>query len=1027
MNPPIRLTRAPCMAWPLRLLALAAVACTFPWAVAAAPQRLTVAILGIDQPENQVRRAESLDRYLSQQLADVDVRVVTLDFAGMERAILARQVDLVVTSTPDYLVYSDRNGLSAPLASIVQQFDGKRLPGTGGTILVRSDRRDINTLQDLRGKRIAIIGERSLGGFQVQAYELLQQGIKVSRDVVLVKTGLPQEQVMEYVLDGRADAAFVRSGMLEAWVQGGRIDGSALKLLGRRDLPGYPFALSTALYPNSPVAAMPQLDTLLAKRVVAALLTMPDGALGADPEIAQFALPADYESIRRLARELKLPPYDHEPPVTFADLWEDQRPWVVALLASIALVLGLLGFAARSVERLRRIAGQLEASEARFRRLFQETRQPALLMRGVHFVDANKAAAGMLSEASSGNLFGRTPMDFSPECQPDGVLSSEKAAAMIRIATEQGSHQFAWRHLRPGGELLDVHVLLTLIDFGDEQLVHAAMIDVTEATRNAAELAEHRRHLEELVVRRTEALEAANELVRASESRLALALDAANDAVWDWDIRAGTAYCSPPYLRMLGHDSAEARGTVEAVLLDRLPPEERVTLTGTMRDALLAGQADLEMPLRARDGSYRWVHVRARVVERDERGRPLRAAGTISDVTARKEMELALLESKERAETASVAKSAFLANMSHEIRTPMNAILGFTQLLEFDLDDTAAREKLARIQVAARHLLGIIDDILDFSKIEADRMSLVEANVDVSALLQEVHGTLAERASAKGLYLRMETDPALADHSLVGDPMRIRQVLFNFIGNAIKFTQQGGVTLRATLEAADASGVQLQFSVADTGIGLSDDEQSRLFLPFEQVQSGSTRRYGGTGLGLAISRRLARLMDGDCGVTSAAGGGSTFWFKVRLRVGRVEIAEPIRPRAGGPRRGSSVLIVEDNEVNQAMARAMLNRFGLRVDVANDGAEAVEKVRTGRYDAVLMDLQMPVMDGLEAARTIRGLEQGRTVPIIAMTASAFAADRASCIESGMNGYVAKPVQIESLRSALAEWLPDFNPR
>jgi two-component system, sensor histidine kinase and response regulator len=699
------------------------------------------------------------------------------------------------------------------------------------------------------------------------------------------------------------------------------------------------------------------------------------------------------------------------------------RAGVIALLTSMVVVLALLGFASRSVLRLRRSADKLHASEARFRRLFQDTRQPALLLRGAHVVNANQASANLLSLSTTEDLLGRTPGDFSPERQPDGALSSEKAARMIRIATEQGAHQFEWRHLRPNGEPMDVHVLLTLIDFGHEQLVHAAMIDVTEATRNAAELADYRRHLEELVVRRTEALEAANDQIRASESRLALALDAANDAVWDWDIRAGAAYCSPPYLRMLGYEPAETRGTVEAVLLDRLPPSEREHFIAGMNAALHAGQADMELQLQARDDSYRWVHVRARVIERDERGRPQRAAGTVSDITARKEMELALLEAKERAESASVAKSAFLANMSHEIRTPMNAILGFTQLLEFDLDDPAACDKLDRIHVAARHLLGIIDDILDFSKIEANRLSLAEADVDVPALVQEVQDTLADRAAAKGLYLRTDSDAALARLQLTGDAMRIRQVLFNLIGNAIKFTQQGGVTLRTRVEEEGATGVLLRFEVEDTGIGLSEEQKARLFLPFEQAQSGSTRRYGGTGLGLAISRRLARLMGGDCGVASDEGGGSTFWFNVRLRVGRVAVLATTRPDGGEPRRGSSVLLVEDNEVNQVMARAMLHRFGLRVDVANDGAEAVEKVRTGSYDAVLMDLQMPVMDGLEAARAIRGLEQARTLPIIAMTASAFAADRDSCIEAGMNGHVAKPVQIERLRAALAEWLPD----
>jgi PAS domain S-box-containing protein len=1011
----------------LRLLALVLLTCApLPLLHAEADPRMTVAVLAVDTPASQAQRVALLDRYLSGRLPDIDVRVLSLDFAAMERAVLSRQVDLLITSTPDYLTFAHRIGLSAPLVSIVQYHDGKRLPGIGGTVLARSDRKDINSLRDLRGKRIAVLGDRSLGGFQVQAYELLQQGIRIDREAVLVKSGLPQDRAMEYLLDGQVDAAFVRGGVLESWVRSGLIDATTLKVIGRRNLPGYPFALSTPLYPNSPVAAMPQLDIALAKRVAAVLLTMPAGTLGDDPIITDFSLPADYESIRRMARELKLPPYDHEPPITWADIWDDHRPWVIALTVSLTTVIALLGYASLNVVRLRRSAERLHASESRFRRLFEDSRQPAILLRGPCVVDANQAAANILGRSAPLELIGSTPADFSPERQPDGALSTDKATAMINFATEQGAHQFEWQHSRSDGEPLEVNVLLTLIDLGGEEMLHAALNDVTQAKKNAAELAEYRRHLEELVARRTEALEAANEKIRASESRLALALDAANDAIWDWDIATGTVYSSPAYYRMLGYEPGEFTGTLGNLFFDRLQPHEKPGVLARVTQALEAGQAAMELQLRAKDGTYRWVFTRARVVERDEQGKPKRAAGTISDITARKEMELALLEAKELAEAANVAKSSFLANMSHEIRTPMNAILGFTQLLELELDEPEALQKLDRIHAAARHLLGIIDDILDFSKIEAERLSLLDENLDVVALMQEVHGMLAERAAVKNLYLRIEPEPTLQGVALLGDSMRIRQVLLNFVGNAVKFTAQGGVILRARIEADNPEDLLLRFEVHDTGIGLSDAEQSRLFLPFEQVQSGNTRVYGGTGLGLAISRRIARLMGGDCGVTSTEGTGSLFWFTVRLRHGRIAVTESSRSAGREPRRGANVLLVEDNEVNQLMARAMLGRFGLVVDVANDGAEAVEKVRHGNYDVVLMDLQMPVMDGLEATRAIRCLERGHTVPIIAMTASAFAADRQACIEAGMNGHVAKPVQMERLRSTLAEWLPEVSP-
>jgi len=745
--------------------------------------------------------------------------------------------------------------------------------------------------------------------------------------------------------------------------------------------------------------------------------------------VAGFTLPADYEPVRRMLRGLQLPPYDHEPPVTWRQIWVDHRLWVVALASAVLAVFILLGVAATTALRLRRSNAGLAASEARFRRLFADSKQPASLLRDGTITQANQAMLDLLGVKSASQLEGTSPGQFSPALQPDERPSSSKAAEMIATALAQGSHEFDWRHERTDGAAVDVHVILTRIDFGTEQFLHAALIDITQAKRDEAELIQHRRHLEELVARRTAALEAANELVRASESRLALALDAANDAIWDWNIADGTTYCSPAYYRMLGYAPGELGDNFGPVLFERLHPSEKMDVLTRVTGALEVGHAEIELRLRAKDGNYRWMLTRARIVERDEQGKPRRAAGTLTDITVRKEMELALREAKEQAEAANIAKSSFLANMSHEIRTPMNAILGFTELLELEIPAAEAetRDRLRRIDTAAKHLLGIVDDILDFSKIEAGRLSLVESNIGVPALLAEVEGMLAERARSGGLWLKFELEPALRDLELVGDSTRITQMLLNLVGNAIKFTPAGGVTIRARVEVADADGVVLRFEVEDTGIGLTAEEQSRLFQPFEQAQNDNTRRYGGTGLGLAISRRLARLMNGDCGVSSASGAGSTFWFTVRLRAGRVAAPESLAVQATAPRAGARVLLVEDNEVNQMMARAMLGKFGLEVEVAGNGLEAVERVQSAHYDVVLMDLQMPIMDGLDATRAIRALEAGRTIPIIAMTASAFAADREKCIEVGMNGHIAKPVQMARLRSALAEWLPDVSPQ
>ena len=531
----------------------------------------------------------------------------------------------------------------------------------------------------------------------------------------------------------------------------------------------------------------------------------------------------------------------------------------------------------------------------------------------------------------------------------------------------------------------------------------------------------------------TEMIQRQAEEERVLRERLSTAAKAAGIHCWQLSYPGPQLVWSENVTAELGEEAADVpHSELLAKLTKSVHPDDVKVLTSIMSQAARSGETQSVEFRRTMPGgtvhTFRTHHRYFRTQDSES----FAVIGATIDVTEQMNVQLRLKEQAAQAQAANVAKSAFLANVSHEIRTPMNGIIGMTDLLlDTPLNDTQ-REFTETVRGSADALLSVINDILDFSKIEAGKLDIDNIEMDLRRNVEDVGAMLGFQAQGRALELLIQVHPDVPDR-VMGDPQRIRQCLINLVGNAIKFTRTGHIVVEVFGVGNREGKTLLHFEVRDTGIGLAPEVAQKLFQPFTQADSSTTRQFGGTGLGLSIVKRLVEMMGGTVGVDSELGKGSNFWFTLPLetvitKAAPVTALDPVRQLAAPERYNGNVLLVEDNSVNQKVASCFLRCFGVSVTIANDGAEGVRAFEARRYDLVLMDLQMPVMDGMQATQRIREIEASRMgdrqsptrIPIIALTANAMTGQKERCIAAGMDGFLSKPLQSEQLHDVVARY-------
>ncbi|MDR4987501.1 MAG: response regulator [Bacteroidales bacterium] len=873
--------------------------------------------------------------YLSYHLAPYKFKIVPLGFDEFLDEVKAPHGRLsYMSANPSYYAYLEHYGLARRLATLL--IPGEPMPQSvfGGVLFTKANRHDIRELADLRGKTLAAVDPSSMGGWHAALREIKESGRLRLHELESVHFVGTHDNVVLQVVSGAFDAGTVRSSQIERMISEGLINRDDINIINSKaeQQPDYPYLLSTRLYPEWPFAALKGADEELSRRVSVLLMQMDaDDPAAIALRGAGWTFPEQYAEVHNLLNVLSLPPYEATR-IRVRDVIMAYWPWLTTLLI---LSLGMAGFIIYILILQRKtttISGKLVKSEQKFRELFEHA--PVAMV--VHdrntaeVLDANRHAIESYG-FSTLEEFLNTDKWIDPPYSYDDVLY------WFSRVRDEGPQQFEWKSRTVHGEYFWKDIKLQELELGNRVVMLSISYNITERKQAEDKL----RESEQLFRNLTNNLSVG--VVMISKDMEVMTI---NPKMREWFPRDDYNKCPRCYI---------AFNTPE-----RSTPCENCPVAKTLVDGKThTYEREAETHLGKK------VLLITSTAITDINGEIIAAIEMADDITERKQTEKILIEAKAQAEEANKAKSEFLANMSHEIRTPLNGVIGFTDLLQKTSLNKTQRLYAENANTSALSLLAIINDILDLSKIEADKLELEIIEADMIRLMQEAIDIIKFHAAEKQLELLLNIDPAMPRFALV-DPVRLKQILVNLLSNAVKFTEKGEVELRLGFEAIDENQGRFSVSIRDTGIGISEEHQKRVFDVFMQADTSTTRRYGGTGLGLPISGLLARKMGSRIELKSAPGEGSTFYFTLETSYRRGKMLD-VRDIKEVKR----VLLVDDNDQNRLILQHMFDFWGIHLTGCSGCKEAIEVLKESPpFDVIIMDYHMPETDGLETIRMIR---------------------------------------------------------